>query len=379
VLGPLFHVEELEDVPLDNVSNRVSVPDIVITGVGDSGTRGVLELLEHLGVTMCPEKHKQGDNYWTKPPQLYIPDLLISAGGRVNDMKGQLSSPAFGHAVQRELDGASKTLECSIIANNLTQGALPANFKWGYKNPRHFYMLPVMDVAFGREHKVLAVARDPRDICTGSNRHQLWRFGGYVSTPVDLEDFRAAMTKAMPVEERAASPRPPPPPGVNISGGTSTLLKDCIWVGDSRGSCVDLAELKSCMEFWASVWSSTIKEYADSATFRIVRIEDLVVPNPVTSIRSTETLELIMKYVGISSDSATMQAELEHAHSYKDRYMGQREEWSAQDRATLEAETASMMPGLVHEVMLALGYNLSHYGLVTPAYTHVISPSGSLW
>merc|ERR1719188_1707995 len=69
---------------------KIAVPDIVIFGVGDSGTRGVKEMLEHLGVVFCHEVNKAGDSMWHIMD--YIPSLLSSSNGHVSEAKGYASS-----------------------------------------------------------------------------------------------------------------------------------------------------------------------------------------------------------------------------------------------------------------------------------------------
>jgi len=76
-------------------------------------------------------------------------------------------------AIETERAAATRTLDCAINDTALSPDSMPANFKWGYKNPRHIYLMPVLDEAFNGKQKMVAVARDFRDLCSGSNRGQM--------------------------------------------------------------------------------------------------------------------------------------------------------------------------------------------------------------
>ena len=75
-------LQSYNDITSDNSSHGSLLhrPNLVISGVGDSGTRGVKNLLEALGVTFC-RKHsnKAGDNKLTQTTHGCIPRLLKSA------------------------------------------------------------------------------------------------------------------------------------------------------------------------------------------------------------------------------------------------------------------------------------------------------------
>ena len=56
-------------------------PDIVITGIGDSGTRGVHDLLQNLGVAMSSATNPAHDDIMTRPALSSLPSLLNASGG----------------------------------------------------------------------------------------------------------------------------------------------------------------------------------------------------------------------------------------------------------------------------------------------------------
>mmetsp|Transcript_8250 Transcript_8250/g.9167 ORF Transcript_8250/g.9167 Transcript_8250/m.9167 type:complete len:370 (-) Transcript_8250:69-1178(-) len=303
-----------------NKSQRgVMAPDIVIMGFGDSGTRGVKKMMQALGVAMCHKKNPSGDNWLTEKTHAYIPALLQAAKGHVSSARGYMSSTVFLEAVQAELLAANTTWQCAMEDRGLSEESLPTSFKWGFKNPKQLYLLPVMDVAFHGKQNMLAVARDPRDVCTAHNQIQFKRFG------------------------------------VIVLRNSST---------EKRGRC---------LEFWSALWASVLQEYAHNEKFLIARIEDLVIHDPTTSSKSYETLKRMVELAGISPSTDEMHTQLEIAHRYKDSYMGDHYGMSKEDREREEESTASASHR-VHEVMQAMGYNVKHYGLTLPQHPRVISP-----
>jgi len=94
------------------IHDEAAIPDIVIFGVGDSGTRGVKAMMENLGVAMCGMTNPSGDNLNTMETHKYISELLLEANGRVSARKGNWSSPSSKRAIEAEVRGAQKTWEC---------------------------------------------------------------------------------------------------------------------------------------------------------------------------------------------------------------------------------------------------------------------------
>jgi len=322
-------------------------PDIVIAGIGDSGTRGVRQMMEHLGVAMCHYVSVNDDNLHTFGTNKYITPLLEAAGGSVSQAKGYMSSDVFNESVQTELYGARRTHDCAIQDVGLNENALPADFKWGYKNPNHFFLLPVMDAAFHGKQKVLAVARDPRDLCTACGPNL-----SYLAPACGLPG------------------RSPPVESLGDGVGPPEDLKTWATMSALSVSVDKLKPHKSCMLFWSHVWKSILQEYFHKDNFLVVRIEDLVIHDP-TSNKARETLQHVMRYVNISPGMHEIQRELEVAHQYKDSYMGHHYNMTETYRTNLEDETATYT-GIVHDVMRALGYHTHHYGLTEPDHPRVI-------
>jgi len=299
-------------------------------------------MMEDLGIAMCNNTNAAGDNSYTRPTHSMIGKLLQAAHGHVSETKSYIESDVFDQAVRLERRGAQQTRDCAIKTMGMTEDTLPKLFKWGYKNPRHTYLLPVVDAAFNGQQKLLGVARDPRDLCTANNKGQLDRYGRAVSLPEDLMEFHHLLNTTTDLEERQPNEFP--------SGFT----------------------MKECLTFIASVWSSILQEYAHRDNFLIVRIEDLVVHDPNTSTTGKDIVERLMAHSGISPSEDQVQQQLELAHHHKDSYMGHHYSMSQGSRKQLEDEVASYT-GLVHDVMQALGYDVQHYGLVKPKHPRVIS------
>lgn len=310
---------------------EVAAPDIVILGIGDSGTRGVKGMMQSLGVAMCHNVNPTQDNRFTMPAQNKIWALLRAAEGHVSAAQGYMRSDVFDEAVKLERQGAQQTRDCAIEDMGLDKNALPGHFRWGCKNPRHAYLMPVMDAAFEGKQKMLAVARDPRDLCTGGNRGQEGSFGHVVKLFEEVADFHHLVLKSEPNDD----------------------------------------PLHRCLSFVAAVWTSVLNEYDHHDNFLVVRIEDLVIHDPITTSEGQTTVERMATHAGISPSAEQVQEQLNLTHEHRDSYMEQR--FSDQERQHLEHKVASH-EGPIHDVMRKLGYNVESYGLTTPQHPRVIAP-----
>jgi len=163
--GGQFVLEEID-------SNADAYPTVLIAGIGDSGTRGVEDLLLHLGLNIC-EKSLHPDTLdgdYTKGARQYYAPILQASRGSISSL--QQKAAVFQTAVEAEKQGAAQVAEC-VKEKKDPPGP------WGYKNPDHVVALPVMDNAFQNKTKYLLVARDPRDICTAHNQAQVNLFKTY--------------------------------------------------------------------------------------------------------------------------------------------------------------------------------------------------------
>jgi len=293
----------------------------VVVGIGDSGTRGVKTLMERLGVNMCSNSSHgfSQDNKDTKPVHGFINALLRASKGHVSSRRHHRSK-AFRQAVRAEVRGAKKTHDCIVQQLRQTNWTGSTDFPWGYKNPKHIHLLPVMDKAFHRTQRMLAVARDPRDICSGGNKEQLNKFGSMV-------------------ESRWPALR---------GNGTE----------------------QQCLQFWADVWGDVLHEYGQDPRFRVVRIEDLVLPDPAVEGNSArKTLDCLLQHAQLPTPApVVLGGLLSRMHSFSSAYAGNHKPRPL--KRYLENLTSSM-DGNFQTVMLQLGYTADSYGQRAPGHPAV--------
>lgn len=240
----------------------VPPPRLVITGIGDSGTRGVRNLLARIGLRMCDIVNSASDNECTMVAHNHVYSLLACTHGHITASGYQRCTTPFRAAVATEVDGVARSWQCVVTRHaadhphQYRQSALP----WGFKNPRHIYLLPVLEQLYAAATMPVVVARDPRDICSGSNMGQydeLRRYGHF----------------------------------------------------------------RDCYSWWASVWSDVLE---GDATRRIVivRIEDLVLPAPRDSLNVVTCLAHYARLTPMNTTAALQ--ELQHMHTFASSYGGRR-------------------------------------------------------
>ena len=310
-------------------SSHVPPPKVVIAGIGDSGTRGVRNLLYKLGVQMCSIVNPASDNECSMLPHNNIYSLLACTRGHVSASGYATCGKAFTAAVDAEADGVARSWHCLGDRSERL---------WGFKNPRHVYLLPVIEHLYAAATMPILVARDPRDVCTGSNTGQfneLRRYGRY----------------------------------------------------------------NDCFAWWASTWSD-ILEGDGAKRFVIVRIEDLVLPEPRADGASMAVVHCLAKHAKLGDiNTTTALSELQVMHGFAGSYGGSRH--SSSTRQALITRTAPYVPGsqpskpawhswfwrssssnggggggntttssdTVQRVMRLLGYSLSAYSTQAPAFT----------
>ena len=310
--------------PEDGLLPRQPPPTVIIMGIGDSGTRGVKLLLNRLGVRMCDAVNPSEDNELTMPPHELIPALLrcsnghISASGyaRCDDDCRAAGGGPFSNATALEADGVARTWRC-LGADDARAAAAEQPAPWGFKNPRHIYLLPVVERLFGAATTPLLVARDPRDICSGTNQDQYVAF---------------------------------------------TRLFSGVF-GD-------------CFGWWASTWRDVLEGDA-AARFVLVRIEDLVLPGPPRGgvpLRSPSeglgVVECIARHARLGSpDAQTASRELTYMHRFASSYAGARRTLATRKKLverTARGGSASQLQ-LQHAMQL-LGYSPRVYATALPTF-----------
>ena len=114
-----------------------------------------------------------------------------------------------------------------------------------------------------------------------------------------------------------------------------------------------------------------MNEYDQHEKLLVVRIEDLVIHDLITTIEGRTTVERMATHAGISPSAEQLLQQLNLTQEQRDSYMGQL--FSDQERQHLEHKVASH-EGPIHDVMRKLGYNVESYGRTTPQHPRVIAP-----
>ena len=175
-------------------------PTVIVSGVGDSGTRGMVEYLRRAGtVHMCDRgQSKQLDCDTTKPCQDHISQLLsktkADVTSKLNETKmRKADDAAFHETVRCEKEKSQFIHNHSNFSATATTNVNEQKRLWGYKNPRHAYIAPAIAHAFRNDTAQLVVVRHPYDVCSGHNRRQFTDFGRYFNATNNCVAFWANM------------------------------------------------------------------------------------------------------------------------------------------------------------------------------------------
>ena len=164
-----------------NLSKGSTAPDLVIFGIGDSGTRGLHDFIQQSGqVMMCggprnpsefkatkdcnPTKSCHSIDYlkqlWTNSNQTLPPQLNLL----------QQSNPAaFQNVVECEQNQSqilmkqtqNQLMDLGQDSSQHEDYPSSRNFFYGYKNPRHAYIVPIIQHAFQNQTKMILLLRHP--------------------------------------------------------------------------------------------------------------------------------------------------------------------------------------------------------------------------
>ena len=327
------------------VVDAVPRPNIVIVGIGDSGTRGVRSALGAIGLAESSNVlNKAGDDGETNVATLAIKPLLNASSGTISADGYRSSNPgAWNTAVWMEQIGA---LHVKKVAAPVT------GQPWGFKSPREVYLLPVLTEAysganaFGPRTTFLVVARDLRDLCTGANQDQFKLFASLMG--IGVSDTEAS--------EDAAS--------------THASL--------------------ACFQFAAKVWRQVPPSLGGQATasgstatsLSVVRIEDLVgAPASLAGgdARTNESKAVAERITyGIASrmglevvNMSKVSAQVAGLNQFVDEYGGGLGHQSAASRSSVVRLMANCTE--VHDVMQALGYDPMEYARGQPRSAEVLT------
>mmetsp|Transcript_35999 Transcript_35999/g.64707 ORF Transcript_35999/g.64707 Transcript_35999/m.64707 type:complete len:346 (+) Transcript_35999:52-1089(+) len=304
-------------------SDLDTVPDVIIAGIGNSGTRGVKQLMETLGLRMCKDINENEDNIETSfSTNSWVLDQLtrlISEGRKLSVEAYEKYPDSFQRLLMWQREKVAATYHCALP--NSDEHAI-----WGFKNPSQLYMWPVTHLAYAGRTKLLLVTRDPRDICTAENQNQFEAFC----------------------------------PGL--------LGRACSGESD-------------CYSFWARVWSDVLAEFVPKGNVKLVRIEDLAVREPAM-VRSK--VRCILNYAGLTAPPSSssnpsllsfeptqinddvIEKSLIPIHEHSSSFMGHHYNATDQDRREHVALTSNHNDPLVKQMMLRLGYDPKEFALLPP-------------
>jgi hypothetical protein len=156
---------------------------LIVGGVGDSGTRGVREVLIHFGAQMLGEGYV---HHISKDSLVYMAGYSVStsSGKIVTYNPGSLYKPAIQkvHSLkynssvlppdywQMGLQYVAKMVDRSMsISLKLRKSGEPLE-PWGFKHPRTALLLPFWMAALGDKFVYIHVIRDGKDIIEGANQ-----------------------------------------------------------------------------------------------------------------------------------------------------------------------------------------------------------------
>jgi hypothetical protein len=144
---------------------------LVIFGTGGSGTRVVAQIARHAGYWM-------GDHVNASEDALHIAEFLESAVDpyvhRTDWLNRILRSP------DEPIDDA--TFDSALLqAVARHRASAPGQIsRWGWKNPRCIFMLPLLHRMFPRM-RAIHVIRDGRDMAYSNNQNQLDKHGRHLA------------------------------------------------------------------------------------------------------------------------------------------------------------------------------------------------------
>uniref|UniRef100_A0A7S1WN16 Protein-tyrosine sulfotransferase n=1 Tax=Alexandrium catenella TaxID=2925 RepID=A0A7S1WN16_ALECA len=308
---------------LESEEESHSIPaPVVIVGLGKKPTSLVKHVLTNLGVSMCSYTKSDDDidgasnmsrreDYFMKKTTSYIPDLLKASEGEASKAFGYHESPSFWTAVREELKSSKQSRECVKYEQKDVTKMTKNNHIWGYQSLDHIHMLPVVDEAFRRKERIVAVVRDPRGSCSGTNKEEFGKWQDLVNNPHESSDYSLT--------------------------------------GDD-----------ACLHYWAKVWKSLLAEYGQEDRFRVVRIEDLTDPKPSAD---NPTLSCLLQHVGVSPSTEERREHLLPLHDRMATFSGVKVHSNATSAAVA---MASSEDSLLRGVMRQLGYSPGNYGPVEP-------------
>jgi len=285
---------------------KPKAPTVVIGGFGDSGTRGAKAMLDSLGLRMCSKIFEEtGDNLPTaigiqEGTREHIAKMLANGNGEVSLKAYRNSKADFKAVLEAQKQGVAQTYRCLDDDSEVP---------WGFKNPWQLAAWPVTEFAFKNETKLIAVMRDPRDVCTSEGDNS------YMDYLCD-----------------------------------AVLGKRC------RGE-------RDCYSFWAKFHASFVDHYSSAGNVKLVRIEDLVMPEP-TEQKPRASVKCLLDFIGLPSNAGAIKESLGVLHEHVDAYMGHHYKASAFQRFIRTTITRFHSDPTVQATMSRFGYDPKAFHLM---------------
>merc|ERR1719277_2926356 len=113
---------------------------------------------------------------------------------------------------------------------------------------------------------------------------------------------------------------------------------------------------KDCYSFWAKFHFNLLAEYGSQGNVKLVRIEDLVVPEPASK-EARATAKCMLEFVSLSASKKSIEDALLTMHGHRGAYMGHHYGANWLQRSLRVAQTRWHADPLVREMMLRFGYN----------------------
>lgn len=153
----------------------VMAEPVVICATGGSGTRAMRVMLERAGVYMGAgdDVNNVGD---AMPFEPFLDEHINAVMSETRSLDYALDglSPGLRGAVIRGFRGCVR---------HWLKGRPRAAARWGWKNPRAMYMLPVIRAVFPR-FRVIHMVRDGRDMAVSTNQ---WQFIKHYEAVLDAQ------------------------------------------------------------------------------------------------------------------------------------------------------------------------------------------------
>ncbi len=153
----------------------VMTEPVVICATGGSGTRAMRVILERAGVYMGAgdDVNNVGD---AMPFEPYLDEIINAVMGETRSLDYRLGNLS-AELRKRAVDGFR------ACARTWLQGRPRPIARWGWKNPRAMYVLPVIQAVFPKV-RVIHLVRDGRDMAVSTNQ---WQFIKHYEAVLDRQ------------------------------------------------------------------------------------------------------------------------------------------------------------------------------------------------